>query len=120
MELPAEKITMIKRAIRASTAQASGEEGDFSITMGDLIRDDRTKAPDQEVFDAYERRRIQKLLDAIDEREGMILKLRYGLEDGEPMTLRAIGERLGITRERVRQIEKSALTRLSEELEKDE
>ena len=120
MDIPPEKIGMIKRAIRASTAQAAGEEPDATLTLGDLIRDEKTKTPDQELFDAYERDRIQKLLDAIDEREAVILKLRYGLQDGETMTLREIGHKLGITRERVRQIEKAALLKLSTEMEKDE
>ena len=120
MDMPAGKIGMIKRAIRASSTQAAGEEPDATLTLGDLIRDEKTKTPDEELFDAYERDRIQKLLDAIDEREAVILKLRYGLQDGETMTLRDIGRKLDITRERVRQIEKGALLKLSTEMEKDE
>jgi len=50
----------------------------------------------------------------------MILRLRYGLEDVEPMTLREIGDKLKITRERVRQIEKAALVKLNTELQKED
>ena len=121
MDMPPEKIGMIKRAIRAGAAQAAGEDAEESAwVLGDIVRDEKTKAPDEELFDAYERERIQSLLDAIDDREGTILRLRYGLEDGEPMTLQDIGERLGITRERVRQIEKAALRKLNAELTKDD
>lgn len=120
MDMAPEKIRMIKRAIRVSSAQAAGEEAEGSWTLGDIVRDERTKAPDEELFDEYERCRIQSLLDAIDAREGLILKLRFGLEDGEPMTLKQVGKRLKITRERVRQIEKAALGKLNAELTKDE
>jgi len=121
MDMPREKISMIKRAIRAGSTQASGEDAEeANWVIGDLVRDEKTKPPDEELFDAYERELIQNLLDAIDQREATILRLRYGLEDGEPMTLQDIGERLGITRERVRQIEKAALRKLNAELTKDE
>ena len=120
MEIPFQKIGMIKRAIRAGTAQAAGEEPDATLTLGDLIRDEKAKTPDEELFDAFERDLLQKLLDVIDEREAMILRLRYGLEDIEPMTLREIGDKLKITRERVRQIEKAAILKLNEELQKED
>jgi RNA polymerase primary sigma factor len=53
----------------------------------------------------------------MDEREATVLRLRFGLDDEEPMTLKKIGERLGLTRERIRQIEKDALSKLREQLE---
>lgn len=65
---------------------------------------------------AIDSERLQGLLLAIDEREGVVLRLRYGLDDGKPMTLKAIGKQLKITRERVRQIEKDALRKLQQRL----
>jgi RNA polymerase primary sigma factor len=56
--------------------------------------------------------RLQDLLEGIDEREAMVLRMRYGLLDGKQMTLKAIGESLGLTRERVRQMEQEALRKL--------
>ncbi len=53
----------------------------------------------------------------MDQREATVLRMRFGLEDKEPRTLKEIGERLGLTRERVRQIETEALDKLSEALE---
>ena len=53
------------------------------------------------------------MLDAIDEREAMILKMRYGLGHEEPMTLKQIGQKVNLTRERVRQIENQALKKLN-------
>ena len=55
-------------------------------------------------------------MDLLDEREAIVLRLRFGLGDEEPCTLVTIGERLGLTRERVRQIEKSALANLAKQL----
>ena len=65
------------------------------------------------------RRAAQKLLDQIDEREAIILRLRFGLDDHEPMTLKEIGEKIGLTRERVRQIEHEALHKLKEVFEEE-
>ncbi len=62
--------------------------------------------------------RLENLLRAIDAREAEVLRLRYGLYDGEPMTLGLIGQRLRVTRERVRQIEKRALQKLNDRLKR--
>src|SRR5258706_466974 len=61
-------------------------------------------------------RHLLDLLDSIDEREATILRLRYGLDGEDPMTLKQIGERIGLTRERVRQIEHEALSKLRDSM----
>ena len=60
-----------------------------------------------------------ELLARLDSREARILELRFGLEDGEPMTLKAIGKRFGLTRERVRQMEQQALEKLGEVMSRE-
>ena len=65
-------------------------------------------------MDSDELRQLGELLEGIDERAAKILKLRYGLEGEDPMTLKEIGQRIGLTRERVRQIEHEALSRLKD------
>ena len=75
-----------------------------------------SSAPDKTVFSQMDSERIENLLRSINEREAAVLRLRYGLYDGQPMTLGDIGKKLKITRERVRQIEKIALRKLNERL----
>ena len=60
---------------------------------------------------------VMELLDKMDKREAAVLRLRFGLDGEEPMTLKEIGDRLGLTRERVRQIECEALGELREGIE---
>ena len=104
---------LIKRALRACDATVGSSDGSAWV-FTDLLADQRFPPPEDVAFDHYEREKIDRLLSSIDEREAEVLRLRYGLTDGNPRTLREIGERLRITRERVRQIENEALRKLSE------
>ena len=61
-------------------------------------------------------RQVLESFDQLDKRAATVLRLRYGLDEEEPLTLKQIGERLGLTRERVRQIETEALDKLREDL----
>ena len=63
-------------------------------------------------FDEVEIQLIERLLASIDERDAKILRMRYGLDNGDPMTLKEIGEKVNLSRERVRQIENEALKKL--------
>ncbi len=113
MRMPERKVRIIRRAVKAfsSPTQAGSEDSDF--TLGEMLADDKTPAPEQALFSAAESDTIQKLLNQIDEREAKILRLRFGLDDHEPMTLKQVGEKIGLTRERVRQIEHEALAKLN-------
>ena len=74
------------------------------------------KSPDAELGDSDDLKQVLQLLDKMDPREATVLRMRFGLNDEEPKTLKEIGEQLGLTRERVRQIESEALAKLSEDL----
>ena len=78
--------------------------------------DNRAKTPDAEMGESDDLKQVLILLEKMDQREATVLRLRFGLNDEAPKTLKEIGERLGLTRERVRQIESEALAKLNEGL----
>jgi len=114
MNLPVRKIKVIKRAVQTFTSSSTTLSGDQSTSLEDLLPDLSTPAPDDGLFNTAEREMIENLLKLIDSREAEILRMRYGLDDGEAMTLKQIGQRLRLTRERVRQIQNEALGKLQE------
>jgi len=113
MHLKPQKVAVIRRAVRAIASADQPVNADSRFTLSELIADHRGQKPEQRLFDRQETETINRLLEAIDRREATILKMRYGIEDNEPMTLKAIGAELHLTRERVRQIEKGALRKLA-------
>ncbi len=86
------------------------EEGDS--TFGDFVEDTSTPAPAEEVATHLLHEQLQGALNRLPSREAQILRLRYGLEDGRVYTLEEVGQTIGVTRERVRQLEAQALNRL--------
>lgn len=120
MELPTKKVRIIRKAVSAFQRPAyNGSYDEDGPTFTDMISDSKTVAPDQQVLEMDDLETIRKLLDAIDQREATILRLRYGLDDREPLTLKEIGQEVGLTRERVRQIEIEALSKLQQRLFSD-
>jgi RNA polymerase primary sigma factor len=121
MEIPAKKLNIIRRAMKAFHSAPQGPVGEDgqSAEFADMFQDFRTEAPDQTLAQTEEFQTIMKLLDSIDERDARVLKLRFGLEGQEPLTLKQIGREVGLTRERVRQIEVDALRKLQAQLEDD-
>lgn len=96
----------------------SGEPGpnepnlDSIWTLIDGIADQRSSTPDEELLEVFEKERVGKLMEALDDREAVVIKKRFGLNDSEPATLREIGKELHLSRERIRQIEREALRKL--------
>jgi RNA polymerase primary sigma factor len=83
-------------------------------TLAAVLSDRTSEPPDKTVFDRIQWETLEQMLQAIGEREARILTMRFGLSNDAPMTLRETGSRMGISRERVRQIEKRALQKLKE------
>jgi RNA polymerase primary sigma factor len=121
MGLPVKKLLIVRRAVKAyhapsqSPAKADGEDAD----LGDIFEDTRGVAPERDVERREDLALITKLLESIDERDARVLRLRFGLEGKEPLTLKEIGQEVGLTRERVRQIEVEALKKLQQQLNDD-
>jgi RNA polymerase primary sigma factor len=116
MELGEESMEILKRAINASDNFSRPVSLDVMWPTNEVADGKESSLPDKTVFSQMDSERIENLLRSINEREAAVLRLRYGLYDGQPMTLGDIGKRLRITRERVRQIEKIALRKLHKRL----
>jgi RNA polymerase primary sigma factor len=112
LELPIERLREVKVAAQdvASLDKPIGEDGD--ATMGELVADDSAISPEDSATAVLSRVEVERALGALTLREREVLMLRYGLVDGEEHTLEDIGEQFGLTRERIRQIEKKTLTKL--------
>lgn len=98
--------------ISQATQETSTPNLDNVWHLVDGIADQRLKTPDEELLEAFEKERVGKLLEAIEKREAEVVKRRFGLDNGEPMTLKEIGKEMHLSRERIRQIEKEALRKL--------
>ena len=102
---------MIQVARRPISLETPTDDEEESV-LGDFIPDDDSPAPAEMVTSQMLREQLSDILDTLPPREVRILQLRYGLLDGETYTLEEVGRKLGVTRERVRQIEAQALSRL--------
>lgn len=112
MQVSPKKLNIIRKAVEASASGAQMPASEESNAISDMLEDIKTPRPDEPMQNADDAENIRGILDMMDSREATILKMRYGLDGTEPMTLKDIGEEIGLTRERVRQIEKEALAKL--------
>ena len=102
---------MIQVARRPLSLETPTDEEEDSV-LGDFIEDEESPAPAETVTQSLLREHLQEVLNTLPPREVRILQLRYGLLDGQSYTLEEVGRKMGVTRERVRQIEAQALSRL--------
>jgi RNA polymerase nonessential primary-like sigma factor len=86
--------------------------GDDGATLADFVENDLSQALEDQVDSSLLETEIRRALAGLTARESRIVELRYGLRDGQPLTLQDVAERFGLTRERIRQIEKEALAKL--------
>ena len=120
MGLGKEGVEIIRRAIRAS--ENFGHPVSLDVlwaSTGEIADSRETRLSESAGSSPIDLARIGSLLGSISEREASVLKLRFGLYEGHPMTLGEIGKKLRLTRERVRQIQKAALRKLQEQCSKD-
>ena len=114
--LPKRKLPIIKKAIQIYNSTPQSDQSDSGWSLGEMVMDDRMRSPADAMLENDVLRHVKSMMHDMDEREAAVLKMRFGLENTDPHTLKEIGEKLGLTRERVRQIETEALKRLGEGL----
>ncbi len=120
MHLPVRKAKVIHRIVEvlSNTGDSlSGDDQDDNQVLEATLEDENSGRPEDPLVQDEEQAKAVMLLDDIDPREAEVLRLHYGLDGRRPLTLKEIGKKMGLTRERIRQIRRDALTRLYECME---
>lgn len=121
MKIPQEKIEQINFWLTTTTSSLDapiGEEEESQIK--DLVEDRNSAAPDAEISLMMDRERMDNLLELMSQREKEILDMRFGLHEEKPHTLAEVADKLGVSRERIRQIEEAALKKLKKFVQQQE
>jgi RNA polymerase primary sigma factor len=115
--LAKKKLPIIKKAIKIYNAMPQTDQAEAGWTLGDMVMDERQLTPDDALVESDCLHHVMEMLTTMDQREATVLRMRFGLDGHESRTLKEIGESLGLTRERVRQIETEALNKMADTLE---
>ena len=115
--LARKKLPIIKKAIRIYNSTPQTDQAESGWSLGEMVMDENLRSPEDELLAHDNLSHVLAMLRTMDGREATVLRMRFGLDDQEPRTLKEIGESLGLTRERVRQIETEALGKLAEGLD---
>ena len=114
MKLPVKKIMAIKEIVDSINTPLQAESSQTNQSFEETMPVASDKLPEDELTSVEELCKLVKMLDRLEERQAEVLKLRFGINNTEPLTLKQIGAKLGLTRERVRQLQQSALKQLNE------
>ncbi len=112
MGITAEKVRDILKASQQPVSLEAPVGEDEDSELGNFIENDSAPTPAQSAYDNLLRAKIEEVLATLTPREARILRLRFGLQNGRSYTLEEVGQKFGLTRERIRQIEGQALRRL--------
>lgn len=118
--LPRRKLAMLKQASQRPTSLDAPINDGESTEFGEIISDDRAENPLDMLADKNLHGEIDGLLSVLDDRERRIIDERFGLNGKKPLTLEEVGREFGVTRERIRQLQNSALTKMRKALRKKE
>jgi RNA polymerase primary sigma factor len=114
--LSRKKLAIVRKALKVNhqPSQPASEEAESS--MHEMLLDSQARRPDIQAGDAEERRLLLELMTELEPREAMVLRMRFGMGDHDASTFEEIGDCLGLTRERARQIQAEALRKLGQRL----
>jgi RNA polymerase primary sigma factor len=113
MEMEPEKIEYVMKIKQDITSlDANVRDDDDDSVLGDFIEDEDAQSPEESATTQLLKEQVKDMLSVLTEREQKILKMRFGLEDGKSHTLEEVGQEFSVTRERIRQIEAKALSKL--------
>ena len=110
--MPVSEVREVQRIAQMPISLERPVGDDDEAALGDFVADESVVEPFETATASLQRQDVQKALNALPERERLVIELRYGLRGHEPLTLEEVGRALGVTRERVRQIETTTLRRL--------
>ena len=116
LALPKKKLSIVKKAIHIYNRTPQFEQPEAGRSLAEMLMDENAKDPETATVYHDSLKIIFETMQDMDEQEVMVLKMRYGLDEYEPKTLKEISETLCMTRDRVRQIEANALARLYDSL----
>ena len=121
MSIPIKKLLIIRRAMRAhsNVSRTPVSPDGEPMSLADLFEDHKLPRPDLDVEQRETIKDVLAHINTIDKRDARVLRLRFGLEGQDPLTLKQIGLVIGLTRERVRQIEINSLRRLREYMHRE-
>lgn len=114
MKLPVKKIMAIKEIVDSINTPLQAESSQTNQSLEETMPAASEPLPEDELTGTEELHKLVKMLDRLEKREAEVLKLRFGINGTEPLTLKQIGAKLGLTRERARQLQQSALKQLNE------
>ena len=113
LRLSKKKMGIVAKAIRVNNLTPHSENlEDDGPALDDVLTDDRNKGAETQLIESDDLDRIFEYMGSLEDREATVIRMRFGLDCYNPMTLREVGENLGLTRERVRQLESQALQKL--------
>jgi RNA polymerase primary sigma factor len=116
LNLPLRKLNIIKKAIRIYQATPQADAEREEMPLEEALMDEQSEQADTGLIAREDAHLVQRLLAQLNAREASVLRMRYGLDDEEPMALTDIGKRLGLTRQRVQQLASRALGKLRRRL----
>jgi len=119
LQVPTNKIALLKTvSVRPASLDAPVGEDSDSATLGDLVGDDNAHSADTEMSDKNLREDLHALVNSLDPREASIIKMRFGLDGHDELTLEEVGRKFKVTRERIRQLEYLALSKIRRQMQK--